>query len=289
MSFGSQTVGDTVVPKFDMHVYTFVLTSDEVKNLVAEYAIPLDLRPCVPPSGLTMNRLPVNKIGIYDHVADPPPTGVRAEDIRRLCKNIIDLRPVHLAMLYEIGLTTIWKHVGHHPIFKDGEGTVATSMSQFLKFLMSEGVCVGKGAALAANEVIPQHTTQPLPFGSHILEKSDRQKVVDGSGTHHSASPLTTIILDDVDPTVGRGSLVLESFRRKEDDVDRSLDNVDDDTHVHSGGGGLHHDKGDEHTHRHASGSFGHVVSSSSGGSGRLAFPKQNPGGDGTGLILFPG
>ncbi|GKF32924.1 hypothetical protein Tco_0106124, partial [Tanacetum coccineum] len=66
MSSGSQTVGDAIVLKFDMHVHTSVLTSDEVKNLVAEYAIPLDLHPCVPPSGLTMNRLSVDKIGIYD-------------------------------------------------------------------------------------------------------------------------------------------------------------------------------------------------------------------------------
>nr|GEY63771.1 hypothetical protein [Tanacetum cinerariifolium] len=63
MSFGSQTAGDDVVLKFDMHVYTSVVTSEEVKSLVAKYAIPLDLHPCVPPSGLTMNRLPVDKIG----------------------------------------------------------------------------------------------------------------------------------------------------------------------------------------------------------------------------------
>ncbi|GKD61878.1 hypothetical protein Tco_1299387 [Tanacetum coccineum] len=112
-------------------------------------------------------------------VADPPPTGVRAEDIRRLCKNVIDLRPVHPDMLYAIGLMTIWKHVGHHPVFKDGEGTVATSMSQFLKFPMAGGVYVGKGIALVADEVIPQHTTQPLPSGSQIPEKSDHQKVVE--------------------------------------------------------------------------------------------------------------
>ncbi|GJZ96747.1 hypothetical protein Tco_0669081 [Tanacetum coccineum] len=88
MSSGSQTVGDVVVPKFDMHVYTFVLTSDEVKNLVAEYAIPLDLHPCFPPSGLTMNRLSADKIDAMpwrhqdSSVADPAPISVRAEDIR---------------------------------------------------------------------------------------------------------------------------------------------------------------------------------------------------------------
>nr|GEV14605.1 transposase (putative), gypsy type [Tanacetum cinerariifolium] len=222
MSSGSQNDGDAVVPKFDMHVYPSVMTFDEVKNLIAEYAIPLDLHPYVPPSDLTMNRLPVDKIGIYDQylelsgvrvsfstfllgvikhfyvhisqlvslglnrltmfeiycrsldinpfvplfralyklnkqghwfsferrsgkdarfstkdrfffiyrraipdaipwrhqdssVADPPPTGVRAKDIRRLCENVIDLRLIHPAMLYAVGLTTIWKHVGHHP------------------------------------------------------------------------------------------------------------------------------------------------------------------------------
>ncbi|GJV21677.1 hypothetical protein Tco_1370697 [Tanacetum coccineum] len=62
MSSGSQTVGGAVVSKFDMHVYTSILTSNEVKTLVAEYAIPLDLHPCVPPSGLTMNRLSADKI-----------------------------------------------------------------------------------------------------------------------------------------------------------------------------------------------------------------------------------
>ncbi|GJV97447.1 hypothetical protein Tco_1549024 [Tanacetum coccineum] len=51
MSSGSQSVGDVVVPKFDMHIYTSVLTADEVKSLVEEYAAPLDLHPCVPPSG----------------------------------------------------------------------------------------------------------------------------------------------------------------------------------------------------------------------------------------------
>ncbi|GKB17369.1 hypothetical protein Tco_0851292 [Tanacetum coccineum] len=131
MSFGSQSVSDAVVPKFDMHVNPSVLTSDEVNSLVVEYAIPLDLHPCVPPSGLTMNRLPADKIGALvllrapfgegsraipdamtwrhqeSSVVDPPPTDVRAEYIRRLCEHIIDLLPVHPAMLYAVGLTTV--------------------------------------------------------------------------------------------------------------------------------------------------------------------------------------
>nr|GEU43936.1 hypothetical protein [Tanacetum cinerariifolium] len=107
--------------------------------------------------------------------ADPPLTGVRAEDIRRLCENVINLRPVHLKMLYAVGLTTIWKHVGHHSVFKDGEGAGNVI---FLKFSMAGGVRIGKGIAFATDEVIPQHTTPPLHSGSSIPKKSNHQKVV---------------------------------------------------------------------------------------------------------------
>ncbi|GJU47559.1 hypothetical protein Tco_1204825 [Tanacetum coccineum] len=183
------SVGDVVILKFDMHANPSVLSSDEVNSLVAEYAIPSYLHPCVPPSGLTMNRLPADKIDRHaisdampwrhqdSSIADPSPTGVRAEYIHRLCENVINLRPVHSAMLYVVGLTTIWKHVGHHPVFKDGEGNVAMHVS-ILKFRWS-GRSVGKGTTLAANEVIPQHTTPPLPSGSQIPEKSDHQRVVE--------------------------------------------------------------------------------------------------------------
>ncbi|GJU65134.1 hypothetical protein Tco_1246969 [Tanacetum coccineum] len=44
---------------------------------------------------------------------------------------------------------------------------------------MAGGVRIGKGTALRSDEVIPQHTTQPLPADTPILEKSDYQKVVE--------------------------------------------------------------------------------------------------------------
>ncbi|GJU63193.1 transmembrane 9 superfamily member 1-like protein [Tanacetum coccineum] len=184
MSSGSHSAGATAIPKFDMHTFTSGLTVDEVNNIAEEYGIPLDLRPRVPSSTMTMDNLPFDVIGIYEQylemslesllvigspsnvsgkgghdkifnefclslknwkdrfffidrraipdampwthhdssVSDPPPIGVQAEDVRRLCENVIDLRPIHPAMLYEIGLTTIWKHVRHHSAFKDGEG-----------------------------------------------------------------------------------------------------------------------------------------------------------------------
>ncbi|GJS72811.1 hypothetical protein Tco_0705652 [Tanacetum coccineum] len=207
-------------------------------------------------------------------VADLAPTGVRAEDIRRLCENVIDLRPVHPAMLYVVGLTTIWKHVGHHPVFKDGEGM---------------GVRVGKGTDLTANEAIPQHTTPPLPSRTQIPEKPDHQKKKkttplsfalpdseadgsnrSGSGTHHSASPLNTIIPNEAELTTGCDGLILESVTRTEDDTEHHLDNVEDTTEVNS--------PLSEHSPRRAS--------SSSGGSHRQAFPRRNPGGSGIGTSL---
>ncbi|GJU08938.1 hypothetical protein Tco_1125368 [Tanacetum coccineum] len=293
-----------------MHVYTSVLTSDEVKCLIAEYAIPSDLHPCVPPSGLTMNRLPIDKIGKGDSsVADPPPTGVHAEDIYRLCENIIDLHLVHPAMLYAIGLTTIWKHVGHHPVFKDGEGIVATSMSQFLKFLMVGGVRVGKGTALAANETAKDRAvgkraategashrpkkkkTMPLSFALSDFEADGSNR--SGFGTHHYALPLNTIIPNEAELTTGGDGLILESVNRVEEDTDHNLDNVEDTTKVNSplfehSPRSQHSNPFDKDTHNFVLPSFvlGHGVISSSGSSHRQAFLRHNPGGNDIGSSL---
>ncbi|GKC11375.1 hypothetical protein Tco_1008157 [Tanacetum coccineum] len=221
---------------------------------------------------------------------------------------------------------------------------------------MAGGVRVGKGTALAANKVIPQHTTPPLLFGSQIPDKSDHQKVIEyenervfavnrkaqaakdravgkraategafhrpkkkktmplsfalsdseadgsnrsGSGTHHSASPLNTIILNEAEPTTGGDGLILESVNRVEEDTDHNLDNVEDTTEVNSplsehSPHFQHSNPSDEDTynvrnepaHTHASASTGHGVSSSSGGSHCQAFPRRNPGGDGIGSSL---
>nr|GEZ19509.1 transposase (putative), gypsy type [Tanacetum cinerariifolium] len=375
MSSGSQTFGDAIVLKFDMHVYTSVLTFDEVKNLVAESAIPLDLHPCVPPSGLTMNRLSADKIGgqgkIFNElctslkhlkdrfflivcrtipdampwrhqdstVTDPAPTGIHTEDVRRLCENVIDLRHVHPTMLYAVGHTTLWKHVGHHPILKMMKGM----------FPMVGGVRVGKGMALVTNKVIPQHTTPPLPFNSQILEKSYHQKVVEyenervlwlkGKPKRPTIELLGRELLpkefpskqrrengsfvfcsvrlrgrwlrypslyfasqhhhpNEVELTTGGGSLILKSVNRAEEDTEHCPENVEDTTETnshlsnhshryqHSNPSGEDaHDIRDETAHTHASGSTGHV-SSSSGGSHRQAFPRRNPSGSGIGSSL---
>ncbi|GKA28076.1 hypothetical protein Tco_0714244 [Tanacetum coccineum] len=203
-----------------------------------------------------------------------------------------------------------------------GEPSVATSMSQFLKFLMAGGVRVGKGMAFAANEIIPQHTTPPLPFGFQILEKSDHQKVVEYENERvlvakrkaqaakdrairkravtdeasqctkkKKTTPLSFTLSDSkVDGSNRSGSA--------EEDTDQHLYNMEDTTEVNSLLSGhspcsqhsnpfdedTHNMRG-ETTHTHASGLIGRV-SSSSGGSHCQAFPRRNRGGSGIGGSL---
>nr|GEU64782.1 hypothetical protein [Tanacetum cinerariifolium] len=223
-------------------------------------------------------------------VADPSPTSVRAEDIRCLCENVIDLRPVHPAMLYTIGLSTIWKHVEYHPVFKDGEGTVVTGLSQFLKFPMAGGipeksdhqrvveyenerVLAAKRKAQAAKDRVAEKRaategasqrpkkkkTSPLSFALSDSEADGSPR--SGSGTHHSALPLNTIILNEAELTTEGDGLILDSQHSNPSDEDA-------------------HNVRDETAHTHASRSTGRV-SSSSGGSHHQAFPRRIPGGDG--------
>ncbi|GJX27252.1 hypothetical protein Tco_0233548 [Tanacetum coccineum] len=288
MSSGSQSVGDAIIPKFDMHVNPSVLSSDEVNSLVAEYVIPSDLHPCVPPSGLTMNRLSADKID--SSVADPPSTSVRAANICRLCEHVVDLHPVHPAMLYAIGLTTIWKYVGHHPVFKDGEGNgnLLPSWLNSLSFLWpevfvlvveveNERVLAAKRKTQAAKDkAVAERASRPLSFALDDTEED--HSIHTGFGILHSASPLNTIIPDQTNPALGGGDLASESARHEEDDTDHHFDSVDDgteansppavhhsesqhsihsaeDTPVHSGG--PQHDERDGRGHQHASGSSG--------------------------------
>ncbi|GKE89712.1 hypothetical protein Tco_1567187 [Tanacetum coccineum] len=111
-----------------------------------------------------------------------------------------------------------------------------------------------------------------------------------GSGTHHSALPLNTIIPNEAELTTGGDGLILESVNLVEEDTYHNLHNVEDTTEVNSplsehSPRSQHsnpsdedtHDVRNELTHTHVSGSTGHGVNSSSGGSHRQAFSRCNP------------
>ncbi|GJW92975.1 hypothetical protein Tco_0172647 [Tanacetum coccineum] len=165
-------------------------------------------------------------------------------------------------------------------------------------------------AAEGTSKRTKRKKTAPMSFA--LSESDPYDSTRNSSGTHHSTWPLTTIIPNDTNPTASGSNLALDSSNRPEGDTGNSLDNVkndtevnstrsvssphsehspqsqhyahsDEDSHAHSGGDGLYHD---EHVRRHASDSTGHVLSSSSGDSGRQVFPQRNPGGDGIGSSL---
>nr|GEU45334.1 hypothetical protein [Tanacetum cinerariifolium] len=54
----SESSKAVVIPKFDMHIYTFEHTSSEMETAIEENCIPADLHPRLPPPGMTMNRIP---------------------------------------------------------------------------------------------------------------------------------------------------------------------------------------------------------------------------------------
>nr|GEX34595.1 hypothetical protein CTI12_AA564490 [Tanacetum cinerariifolium] len=104
-----------VLPKFDMHIYTFELTSKELKNAITEYCIPMDLYPLPSHPGMTMDMLPSRYIGLYieqleqgHHRAIPDampwrhgdtnlhddfPTHYDEGDVARLCEVLVPLWP----------------------------------------------------------------------------------------------------------------------------------------------------------------------------------------------------
>ncbi|GJV81685.1 hypothetical protein Tco_1517555 [Tanacetum coccineum] len=93
-----------VVPKFDMPLHQSLISSKDVKNLTRKYNILLDLHPCTPTEGWTMDQLPEEHIGLT------------------LADKVIDLRPVHPGLLFAARLLTTWDFPGSLPIFKDTEG-----------------------------------------------------------------------------------------------------------------------------------------------------------------------
>nr|GFD06246.1 hypothetical protein [Tanacetum cinerariifolium] len=132
---------------------------------------------------------------------------------------------------------------------------------------MIGGVRVGKGTALAANEVVEYENDRVLSAkrkaqaakdrvvekrattegASHRLKKKKTAPLsialsdseADGSnrsgfGTYHFASPLNTIIPNEFELTTEGDDLILESANRVEEDTSHNLDNMKDTTEVNS-------------------------------------------------------
>ncbi|GKE43234.1 hypothetical protein Tco_1470518, partial [Tanacetum coccineum] len=162
------------------------------------------------------------------------------------------------------------------------------------KAQIAKDKAVGKKAAEGVSHRTKKRKTSPLSFALSDSEADESNR--SGSGTHHSASPLNTIIPNEDGLAT---SLISEPVNQTEEGMDQPLDNVEDTTEVnspqfehspqyqqsdHSGEDTQTVRSGPERTH--ASGSAGHGVSSTSGGSHRLAFLACHSGGDGAGSSL---
>nr|GEX45438.1 hypothetical protein [Tanacetum cinerariifolium] len=187
-----------------MNVYTSVLTSDEVKNLAAEYIILLDLHPCVPPSGLTMNRLPVNKI---------------------VATNMSQFLKFSMAGGVRVGKEA--------PLWLDVEYENERVLAAKRKAQAAKYRAVRKRATTEGGSHRPmKKKTAPLSFA--LLDSEADESNCSGFGTHYSASPLNTIIPNDAELTIGGDGLVLESANHMREDTDHNLDNIEDTIEVNS-------------------------------------------------------
>nr|GFB23757.1 hypothetical protein [Tanacetum cinerariifolium] len=70
---------------------------------------------------------------------------------------------------------------------------------------------------------VKEEENSPLSFALDESEGDDFTRI--GFRTHHSASPINTVIPENIDPGASGGGLILEAVNRAEDDVDHSYDN----------------------------------------------------------------
>nr|GEX33755.1 hypothetical protein [Tanacetum cinerariifolium] len=180
---------------------------------------------------------------------------------------------------------------------------------------IASGVRISKGTVLKNNEVIVQHTAQPLPVRTLIPAKSDFQRVVEHDdervlatkrkssfGTHHSASPITTVTLGNVNAKAKGSNQALHSTEHvDEETVNTSHNNNNNENEVNSpyfassphSKASFHsehslHFEHSLHSKRNTDIHSGHILSSSFGGLGLHTFSRQNIVGSGGGSFSFP-
>ncbi|GKD99346.1 hypothetical protein Tco_1387330, partial [Tanacetum coccineum] len=193
----SESSQAVVLPKFDMHVYTLILSSQELKEAITEYCIPVDLHPHLPHPGLTMNKLPPKYTGLLNNsnkedrrfaytggyqlgrqydidLCDNFPTHYNENDVARLAEFVVPLRPPPRHLLYVCRLTAACRHPELAYNIKDSDGNVIT-MDTFLKLLVWIGT-VSKGDHIPEDQCPKLRTTPTLAVGEPIPEKSPFQK-----------------------------------------------------------------------------------------------------------------
>ncbi|GKB36737.1 hypothetical protein Tco_0881679 [Tanacetum coccineum] len=190
-----------VISKFDMHIYTSTLTLKELNQAIKEFFIPMDLRPRLPPSDLTMNKLLNDVIGIYIEQLDQGRMGIPFSTFLLV---VISATVSLFRVLYKLCKQ------GHWFSFENKSGgrakkcfkEITSSLKGWKKkfFLIDKraipkammwrhidtdnlpdwnGTLVSKGNPIPDNERPPVRTITPLAVGSVIHDKNARQKSVE--------------------------------------------------------------------------------------------------------------
>ncbi|GJT09136.1 hypothetical protein Tco_0843598 [Tanacetum coccineum] len=166
----SESSQAVVLPKFNMHVYTSILSSQELKEAITEYCIPVDLHPHLPHP----DRRAIPDTKPWRHIdidlRDNFPTHYNENDVARLAEFVVPLRPPPRHLLYVCMLTAACRHPELAYNIKDSYGNAIT-MDTFLKLLVWTGT-VSKGDHIPEDQRPKLRTTPPLAVGEPIPEKS---------------------------------------------------------------------------------------------------------------------
>nr|GEV71449.1 hypothetical protein [Tanacetum cinerariifolium] len=179
--------------KFDMHVYTFELTSSELKAGVADYLIPTDLHPRLPPPRMMMDKLPSRYIRLYveqlkqGDLHDDFPSNFNQDDVERLSEFLVSLLPPPRHLLYVCGLTMACRHPGLLYSIKDQDKNVI-GMDTFLKLPTWTGTIVSKGDPSPKDLCLKPRVTPSLSKGSKILNLTAFQRSVEMPNTKIAAA-----------------------------------------------------------------------------------------------------
>nr|GEU67160.1 hypothetical protein [Tanacetum cinerariifolium] len=174
------------LPKFDMHLYRSSLTEDRVTYLVKLYGILLDLHPRVSPTGMTMNALPPDAIGLYAHHFQQRglwASEYDASDVEKLREVVISLRRPPFSVLYVAGLSNVWNHAGCAFILKDSEGkcNVPALLPNFKGCKITVGAFLPPRAARVTYLAPPANRLEDIPLksGEMLVAEIPCRKVLD--------------------------------------------------------------------------------------------------------------
>ncbi|GKC03471.1 hypothetical protein Tco_0995081 [Tanacetum coccineum] len=173
-----------IVPKFNMHRHESKMTGKDVKLLSRKYNILLDLHPCAPMEGWTMDELPDDHMGLVNkaigslsknergnrraipnamawrhHDSDVydvfPNNDLSTQDVQRLTERVIDVRLIPKGMVIYVILADVHIDLSIFFLLTSYLFVVllvsVVTMSEYLRFLFLSGASITRGATVPAN------------------------------------------------------------------------------------------------------------------------------------------